>query len=72
MLKREWGAESNRKLSHLFISSKTATLVPALAVENLFLGRTLMVRMMMMISAVYTESFIYYARQQTAVARGLA
>ena len=40
MLKREWGAESNRKLPHLFIPSKTATLVPELAVEDLPLGRT--------------------------------
>ena len=35
MLKREWGAESNWKLSHLFIPSKTATLVPEFAVEDL-------------------------------------
>ena len=35
MLKREWGAESNGKLPHLFISSKTATLVPEFAVEGL-------------------------------------
>ena len=40
MLKREWGAECSRKLPHLFISSKTATLVPELAVEDLPLGRT--------------------------------
>ena len=40
MLKREWGAESNGKLPHLFISSKTATLVPEFAVEDLPLGRT--------------------------------
>ena len=39
MLKREWGAESNGKLPHLFISSKTATLVPEFAVEDLPLGR---------------------------------
>ena len=37
MLKREreWFAESNRKLQHLFISSKTATLVTEVAVEDL-------------------------------------
>ena len=40
MLKREWGAESKRKLPHLFISSKTATLVPEFAVEDLRLDRT--------------------------------
>ena len=41
MLKREWSAESNRKLPHLFIPSKTATLVPEFAVEDLPFGRTL-------------------------------
>ena len=40
MLKRGWGAESNRKLLHLFIPSKTATLVHDFAVEDLPLGRT--------------------------------
>ena len=40
MLKREWGAESNGKLPHLFIASKTAILVPKLAVKDLPLGRT--------------------------------
>ena len=35
MLKREWGAESNGKLPHLFIPSKTAALVPEFAVEEL-------------------------------------
>ena len=40
MLKREWGAESNGKLPHLLISSKTATLVPEFAVEDLPSGRT--------------------------------
>ena len=35
MLKREWGEESNGKLLHLFIPSKTATLVPEFAVEDL-------------------------------------
>ena len=29
MLKREWGAESNRKLPHLFITGKTTALVSA-------------------------------------------
>ena len=40
MLKREWGAESNGMLSHLFIPSKTAILVPEFAVEDLHLDRT--------------------------------
>ena len=40
MIKREWGAESNGKLPHLYIPSKTATLVPEFAVEDLSLGRT--------------------------------
>ena len=40
MLKREWGAEGNGKLPHLFIPSKTATLVPDCAVKDLPLGRT--------------------------------
>ena len=35
MLKAEWGAENNGKLAHLFIPSKTAALVPELAVEDL-------------------------------------
>ena len=35
MLNREWGAESNGKLLHLFIPSKTATLVPEFGVEDL-------------------------------------
>ena len=40
MLKSEWGAESNGKLPHLFIPSKTATLIPKFVVEHLPLGRT--------------------------------
>ena len=40
MLKREWGAESHGKLLHLFIPSKTATLVPDFVVGDLLLGRT--------------------------------
>ena len=39
MLKRDWGVQSNGKLPHLFIPSKTATLVPEFAVEDLPLGR---------------------------------
>ena len=39
MPKREWGAESNGKLSHLFIPSKTATLVLESAVVDLPLDR---------------------------------
>ena len=40
MLKREWGAESNGKLPRLIIPSKTATLVPEFAVEDLPLSIT--------------------------------
>ena len=40
MLKREWGAESKGKLPLLFIHSKTATVVPEFAVEDMPLGRT--------------------------------
>ena len=40
MLKREWGAESNWKVLHLFIPSKTATLIPEYAVEDLPLSKT--------------------------------
>ena len=40
MLKGEWIAEINGKVPHLFIPSKTVTLVPEFAVENLPLGRT--------------------------------
>ena len=39
MLKREWGAESNGKLPHLFVPSKTETWVPEFAMEELPLGR---------------------------------
>ena len=42
MLKREWGAESNGKLLHLFIPGKTTALVPGFAVKDLPLDRTLM------------------------------
>ena len=40
MIKREWGAESNGKLAHLFIPSKTANLVPEFAVKDLSLDGT--------------------------------
>ena len=40
MIKREWGAESNGKLRHLSICSKTAAWVFEFAVEDLPLGRT--------------------------------
>ena len=40
MQKREWCAKSIGKLPHLFISSKTATLVPEFAVKDLPLGKT--------------------------------
>ena len=39
MLKEEWDAESNGKLPHLLIPSKTATSVPEFAMEDLRLGR---------------------------------
>ena len=41
MLKREWGAGRNGKLLHLFIPSKTATLVPEFAAADLHLGSSL-------------------------------
>ena len=41
MLKREWDAESNGKLPHLFITSKTATFLPAFAEEDMPSGRTI-------------------------------
>ena len=40
MLKREWGAESNGKIPHLFIPSKTVTMFPEFAVEDLPFDRT--------------------------------
>ena len=40
MLKRDWDAESNGNLPHLFICSKIAALVPEFAVEDLPLCRT--------------------------------
>ena len=40
MLKREWGAESNGKLPHLYIPSKSAAWVFEFAVEDLPLSRT--------------------------------
>ena len=39
ILQVQWSAESNGKLPHLFIPSKTATKVPEFAVEDLLLGR---------------------------------
>ena len=39
MLKREWGAESNGKIPHLSIPSKTAVWVPEFAVEDQPLSR---------------------------------
>ena len=39
MLKREWGAESNGKLPHLFIPSKTASYILEFAMEDLPLDR---------------------------------
>ena len=40
MLKKEKSAESKEKLQHLFIPSKTVTLVPEFAVEDLPLDRS--------------------------------
>ena len=40
MLRRERGAESNGKLTHLFIPNNTAILVPQFALEDVPLGRT--------------------------------
>ena len=40
MLKKEWSAESNGKLPHLFIPSKSANLFPEFAVEDLPFSRT--------------------------------
>ena len=40
MLKRGWSAKSNRMIPHLFIPSKTATLVPEFAVEDLSMAVT--------------------------------
>ena len=40
MIKRDCGAESNGKLPHQLIPSKTATLVPEFAVKGLLLDRT--------------------------------
>ena len=39
MLKRDWGAESNGKLPHLFILSKTPILVSEFALVDLPLDR---------------------------------
>ena len=39
MLKREWGEESNGKVTQLFIPSKTATLGTEFALEDLPLSR---------------------------------
>ena len=40
MLKRERGMKSNGKLPHIFMPSKTATLVPEFELEDLPLDRT--------------------------------
>ena len=40
MLNREWGAESNGKLPHLSIPSKTEAWIPEFAVEELPFSRT--------------------------------
>ena len=40
MLRREWGAERNGKLLHIFIPSESATVVPDFEFQDLTLGRT--------------------------------
>ena len=40
VMKRDWGAESNGKLPHLFIPRKTAILVPEFTVEHLLSDTT--------------------------------
>ena len=73
MLKREWGAESNGKLPHLFIPNKTATLVPEFAVEDLPLDRTAALvsrfavkdlhlgrALMMMMMMMMTHKYVYH------------
>ena len=40
MICREWGAESNGKLTHLFIHGRMANLVSEFAVEDLPLCKT--------------------------------
>ena len=39
MIKREWGAERIGQVPHLFIPSKTATLVLEFVVEDMLLGQ---------------------------------
>ena len=51
MLKRERSTESNGKLPHLFIPSKTATSVPEFAIKDLPLVRTLMMMMTIVVKA---------------------
>ena len=72
MLKREWGAENNGKLPHLFISSKTATLVPEFEMEDLPLARIAalvpefavkdlpLARTLMMMIMIYVLAKIFY------------
>ena len=40
MITREWSTESNGKLPHIFVPSKTAALVPEFAVKDMLFGRT--------------------------------
>ena len=49
MLKREWGAESNGKLPHLFIPDETANLFLEFAVKYLPFGQNTLMVMMMII-----------------------
>ena len=73
MLKREWGAESNGKLPHLFIPSKTATYVPEFAMEDPPLGRIAVLvpefavkdlplgrTLMMMMMMIYYKYILHY------------
>ena len=69
MLKREWGAESNGKLPHLFIPSKSATLVTESAVENLHLDRTLMIMMINVNSGKLTLHKHYFDISQIGISK---
>ena len=80
MLKREWVAESNGKLPHLSIPSKTAVWFSEFAVEDLPLSRTadlvpefavknlslsrILMMMMMMIIMMITTTAEYPVRER--------
>ena len=56
MLKREWGAESNGKLPHLFVPSKTAALGPEFALKDLPLRRIHDDAIMLGLRAIFRNS----------------